>query len=190
MHAVAAASGRLALTVLAGLGLGIVVGGVVGRLAMYLLARLNPEATGVVSDDGFVMGQFTLSGTVNLLGAGAFLGVVGGVVYAAARHLTFGPPWWRALSVALGAGLPVGALVVHTDGVDFTLLEPVWLAVALFVLIPALYAVLLMLVVERFSRRPPSWGPLEPLRWVVRGLAAGVVVVAVLDLAGDLAVLT
>jgi len=189
MHAATAAAGRFALTVLAGLGLGVVVGGVVGRLAMYLLARLNPEATGLTSDDGFVMGRFTLSGSLNLLLTGAILGVVGGVVYAGARHLTFGPRWWQVLSVALGAGLPVGALIVHTDGVDFTILEPVWLTVALFVLIPAAYGVLLMLVVERFARRPPSWRWLEPLRWVLRGLAAGVVVAAALDLLGDVAVL-
>ena len=142
MHAALAASRRIAAIVLTGLGLGIVVGGIGGRLAMYLLARLNPEATGVVSDDGFVMGQFTLSGTLNLL-------VVGGVPRRVrrasstplARHLTFGPPWWRLLSVALGAGLPVGALIVHPDGVDFTLLEPVGLASRCSSRSPRLYGV-------------------------------------------------
>ena len=32
------------------------VGGVGGRLAMMLLARLNPEGIGVTSDDGFRIG--------------------------------------------------------------------------------------------------------------------------------------
>jgi hypothetical protein len=191
MHAVTAAAGRVVVIVLTGLGLGIVVGGVLGRLAMYALARLNPEATGVVSDDGFVMGQFTLSGTINLLLVGAFLGAFGGVVYAAARHLTFGPAWWRVLSVALGAGLPVGALIVHPEGVDFTLLEPVELAVALFVLIPALYGVLMAVLVERRIAPPPaSWGRLEALRWVLRAGAAAVIAVALLDLGNDLSTLT
>jgi hypothetical protein len=190
MNAVTAAAGRVAMIVLAGLGLGIVVGGVIGRLAMYALARLNPDATGVVSDDGFVMGQFTLSGTLNLLLVGGFLGAFGGVVYAAARHLTFGPGWWRVLSVALGAGLPVGALIVHTDGVDFTLLEPAELAVALFVLIPALYGVLLTALVERHVAPPPaSWGRLEALRWVLRAGATAVIAGALLNLADDLSVL-
>ena len=44
-----------------------------------------------MSDDGFEMGQFTLSGSLNLLVVGAVLGAFGGVVYAGARHLTFGP---------------------------------------------------------------------------------------------------
>lgn len=32
-----------------------------GRLAMMLLARLNPAATGLTSDDGFRIGQFDLA---------------------------------------------------------------------------------------------------------------------------------
>ena len=44
---------RLSAITLAGALLGLLVGGVGGRLAMMLLARLNPDATGVTSDDGF-----------------------------------------------------------------------------------------------------------------------------------------
>jgi hypothetical protein len=36
-------------------------------------------------------------------------------------------------------GLVGGSLVIHPDGVDFTLLEPLWLAIVLFVLLPAAY---------------------------------------------------
>jgi hypothetical protein len=36
--------------------LGLLVGGVGSRLAMMLLARLNPGIAGVTSDDGFIMG--------------------------------------------------------------------------------------------------------------------------------------
>jgi len=37
---------------------GVLIGGVGGRLAMMLLARLNPQALGVKSDDGFIIGRF------------------------------------------------------------------------------------------------------------------------------------
>lgn len=50
---------RLAAITVAGAVLGVLVGGVGGRLAMVLLAALNPRATGVTSDDGFTIGQFT-----------------------------------------------------------------------------------------------------------------------------------
>jgi hypothetical protein len=95
------------------------------------------------------------------------------------------------LSVALGAALPVGALIVHPDGVDFTLLEPVELAIALFILIPALYGLLLTVLVERRISPPAaSWGRLEALRWLLRSGAAAVVVVALLDLGSDFSALT
>ena len=74
--AVATAAGALS---------GLLVGGIVGRLAMMLLARLAPETTGVRSDDGFLIGQFTLSGTLNLLALGTLLGVLGGGIYFVVR---------------------------------------------------------------------------------------------------------
>ncbi len=174
-----------------GVGLGVLVGGVVGRLMMFLLVRLNPENVGSVSDDGFVMGQFTMSGSLNLLVVGGFLGAFGGVVYSGARHLTFGPPWFRTTSVTLGAGLPMGALLVDTEGVDFTLLSPPELAVAMFVGIPALYGLLLAIVAERVVAAPTaSWGGLEPVRWVLRAAATLILSAALVDLARDLTVLT
>lgn len=186
-----AAAARTAAIVLTGMGVGVLVGGVLGRLAMFLLIRLNGENRGAVSDDGFVMGRFTVSGSLNLLVVGGFLGGLGGLVYVAARHLTFGPRWFRVLSVVLGAGLPVGALIVHTDGVDFTLLSPPALAMGLFVAIPALYGLLLTLLVERYAAPvPPSWGRLEALRWVLRAGAAAAIAAGLLDLGSDLAVLT
>lgn len=190
MDSARAVAGRFALIVATGLGLGVLVGGVLGRLMMFLLIRLNPENAGVVSDDGFTMGQFTLSGTLNLLVVGGVLGTVGGLVYAGARHLTFGPGWFRMLSVVLGAGLPVGAMIVHTDGVDFTLLSPAPLAVAMFVAIPAAYGLGMWLVLERRLPSPPSWGRLEVARWVLRAGATAVLAVSLLDVVRDLATLT
>ena len=47
-------------------------------------------------------------------------------------------------------------MLVHVDGVDFTILDPFWLALALFMAIPGLYAGSLTLLVERWLR-PGSW---------------------------------
>ncbi len=191
MDTARAVAGRFTVIVALGLGLGVLVGGVVGRLMMFLLIRLNPENVGAVSDDGFVMGQFTVSGSLNLLAVGGFLGLVGGVVYAGARHLTFGPLWFRLTSVTLGAALPMGSQIVSTEGVDFTLLSPPELAVAMFVGIPGLYGLLLSVVAERVVAPPPvSWGAMEPLRWVLRAGATLLLAAALVDLVRDLTALS
>lgn len=141
---------RLAAVTWAGGVLGLLVGGVGGRLAMMLLARLNPGATGVISDDGFVMGRLSLE-TLDLLMTTTLLGVLGGGIYLALRGLMLGPRWFQVVSVALGPAVVVGSLLVHVDGVDFTL-EPTWLAIVMFVAIPGVYAAFLTVLSERWVR--------------------------------------
>jgi hypothetical protein len=162
---------RLAAIPLAGAVIGVLVGGVLGRLVMFLLFRLSPEAEGLTSDDGFTMGQFTVSGSAQLLLAGAQLGFVGGIVYLGVRWLLFGPPWFRVLSVTLAAGVGVGALLVHTDGVDFVVLQPAWVSILAFVALPASYGALLTVVAEQ--RVLGGWGEAltHPLAWALRALA-------------------
>lgn len=158
--------------------------GVVSRLAMFLLIVLNPGADGLTSDDGFEMGTFTLAGSANLMFvAGTLLGVLGAGIYVALRGLMVGPRWFRVLSVSLGGGTVVASQLVHADGVDFTLLGPLWLAVALFVLVPAVFVALLTLMAERqLARdRPPA-----AYLWVP-GLAAWLVVFPLLPLLAALA---
>ena len=165
-----------AITAVGGL-LGLLVGGVGGRLAMMLLARLNPSVTGVMSDDGFRIGQLTTADTINLLLIGAGLGVAGAGVYAVLRGLRVGPHWFQVLSIAVGPAVVVGAAIVHTDGVDFRLLGPPWLTIGLFIAIPGVYAALLTLLAEPllvadswFARAPillaaaplALWIPLAP----------------------------
>jgi hypothetical protein len=62
---------------------------------MMLLAVLNPDATGRISDDGFRIGQLTASGTFNLLLVGGLLGAFGGAIYAVLRPLLVGPRWFQ-----------------------------------------------------------------------------------------------
>ncbi len=156
--------------------------GVLARLAMFLLVVLNPQAAGVTSDDGFVMGQFTLSGSFNLMFlAGTLFGVLGSGLYAALRGLLVGPGWFRLLSISVGGGVTVGALAVH-DGIDFRLLDPAGLAVAIFVALPVLYVALLHVASERLLA-----GGGAPVGVVVAGMAAWVVVFPLLVLLALLA---
>lgn len=148
---------------------GVLVGGVGGRLAMLVIARLNPQATGRISDDGFRMGTFTASGSLNLLLAGLLLGLLAGAFYAVLRHLMIGPRWFRLLSISLGPAVVVGSMLVHTTGVDFTLLQPAALSIALFVALPGLAVLVLAVLAERWlaedawPARAPAWAVLPVL---------------------------
>lgn len=163
------AARRFAAITVAGAVAGVLVGGVGGRLAMLAIARLNPQATGRLSDDGFRMGTFTVSGSFSLLTTGLFLGVLAAVLYALLRHLMIGPVWFRRLSISLGPAVVVGSMLVHTEGVDFTLLQPAALSIAMFVALPGLAVLTLTLLAERWLEegawpaRAPAWVVLPAL---------------------------
>lgn len=144
---------RLRVIVLVGVVTGALVGGVGGRLAMLVLRLTSPDSVvGVTSDDGFEIGQVTLGGTYNLLLVGAGFGVLGAALHGLVAPWLIGPRWFRHVTVALGSGAVVGGMLVHTDGIDFTVLQPTWLAIGLFVAIPALFGGLVGLELERFAR--------------------------------------
>jgi hypothetical protein len=175
------ASQVLARVTLVGAASGVLVVGLLARLAMFLLRYLNQHATGVTSDDGFTIGHFTLSGSLQLAATGLQFGVIGVFFYLALRGLMVGPGWFRLLSISLGPAVVIGAIVVHTDGVDFRLLQPAWLAAMLFVLVPGAYCALLHAFAERSlhsSRDLPRpllvlgllpWLPLLPLALLLMG---------------------
>ncbi len=115
------------------------------------------------------MGQFTVSDTLNLLLVGTLLGVVGAGIYALLRGLRIGPRWFQVLTIGAGPAVVVGAMIVHTNGVDFRLLEPTWLAIGLFVAIPGIYAALLTLLAERVLH-PGGWWERAPFPLAVAPL--------------------
>lgn len=183
---------KLSAAVAAGALAGFVVGGVGGRLAMFVLRLTSdPSVRGRVSDDGFTIG--ILSGaTVFLFGLTTVVGALGGAAYLAIR--TWLPPGGRPWVAGALTGLVGGALVIRPHGIDFTELEPLWLAVGMFVALPAVYGVATSLLAERFLKPDSrllrsgagiaSWVALLPLALTgPPGLAILAVVVA-LALAG------
>ncbi|MGH3362414.1 MAG: hypothetical protein ACRDOM_08140 [Nocardioides sp.] len=174
------AAHTLARLTLVGAAGGILAVGILGRLAMFLLAELNPIAHGTISDDGFPIGEFTIAGSLGLAFVGAVFGALGAGFYVGMRGLMTGPAWFRLLSISLGPGVVVGALLAHTDGVDFTRLDPPELAVALFVAVPTIYAALLHLgagVVEHRTL-PRPLVVLATLPWVFPFFPVGLLLLA------------
>lgn len=149
--------------VLAGIPVGVLVAGVGSRLCMLLLrATSGDEVRGIRSDDGFEIGRFTVGGTYNLLALGATIGIIGAAAYQWVRPWLLGPRWLRYLTVAAAAGAVVGALLVHSDGVDFTVLTPTWLTVGSFVVLPALFGAAIGPAVEAVEAHATRNGPDRP----------------------------
>lgn len=151
----------------AGAVVGAVVGGVGGRLAMLILRFTSSDSViGIESDDGFEIGVITTK-TVGLILGMAALGAVNGVLYGAVRETmpeALRLPLWTAAT-----GAAAGALIVHEDGVDFTLIDPSALSVFFFVALPTLAAAAVVVFVERWSEEVP-WG--TPAQVAALGLAA------------------
>ena len=159
--------------IVAGIPAGVVLVGVGSRVAMLVLRLTSPDhVRGVTSDDGFIIGRVTLGGTYNLLALGGAVGIIGAGAYRMVSPWLIGPIWFRHVTTGLAAGAVVGSMLVHSNGIDFTLLQPTWLAIGLFVALPALFGTLVGVAVDSVSR-PDSWTNRGRRRWVLPVLAVG-----------------
>jgi hypothetical protein len=145
-----------------GLLCGAAIGGVGGRVAMLVLRLTSDDSViGVKSDDDFVIGRFSAE-TIFLVLLAAALGAVGGLIYLLAREWL--PRHGRAVMFGLLCATVMGSAIISPDGVDFTRLSPLWLAVTMFVLIPAAYGATVSLLIERSIRL--DGGHRGFMRWI------------------------
>jgi hypothetical protein len=118
---------------------------------MFILRLTSdPSVRGLESDDGFIIGRFSFFDTSQLILATTVMGSIVGLIVIAGRP--FFPRRGMTFAWTLAGALTGGAILVHRDGVDFTLLEPHWLAVALFVIVPAAGAGLIAALVDVYRR--------------------------------------
>lgn len=161
--------------IVAGITAGVLLVGVGSRMAMMLLRVTSPDHVhGITSDDGFTIGEVTLAGTYNLLALGGVVGIIGAVAYRLVKRWLIGPVWFRRLTVGLAAGAVAGAGLIHADGVDFTLLQPTWLAIGLFIALPVQFGALIGCFVDSVAR-PDSWSDRGRRRWVLPIVCVGCV---------------
>ncbi len=158
---------RMRVLIVAGIATGAIVAGVGSRLAMLLLRVTSPDRVrGIRSDDGFTIGQVTLGGTYSLVTLGAAVGIVGAGAYRLVDGWLIGPSWFRRLTTGLASGAVVGSMLIHADGVDFTALKPTWLAVGVFVALPALFGTVIGVAVDAVGGSD-SWTSQGRRRWVL-----------------------
>jgi len=154
-------------TILVGALVGGIVGGLGGRLAMRILFITSGDSVkGATSDDGFRIGQFTLADTIGLVITTALLGILAALLYLAAQPFVARFGRFITPMMAVFYGVVGGAVIVQPDGVDFSLLEPALLAIALFVLIIAAFGALVSHFVNGAARED-SWA--QRWSWWVMG---------------------
>lgn len=107
---------RVGLASFAGILAGVVVGGLLGRLAMRVSGAMSaPGLIGTPTSNGNLVGNVTFEGTLALVVfVGVASGLVGGALYAPVE------PWLRRVRPWHGAAY--GAALLGTFG--FTVLEP------------------------------------------------------------------
>ena len=98
---------------IAGLAVGIVVGGLGGRVAMRLIALLIPESTGSFTENGNRIGDITLGGSFALIVfGGLFVGIFVATIWVVVS------PWLpRSLGLRVLAAIPL-AIGLGAFGVD------------------------------------------------------------------------
>jgi hypothetical protein len=150
-----ASARRVSACIVGGFLMGGVIGGIGGRLAMFVL-RLTSDSSlhGAKTDDGFIIGRFS-GDSLFLLIFTSGLGVLGGILYLAVRSWL--PQRRRAVLAGVFGGVVGGAFFIRPDGLDFTRLDPLPLAVAMFITLPAVYGVTMSLLVERLLREDSGW---------------------------------
>jgi hypothetical protein len=131
---------------------------------------------------------------VFLLVFAAIVGGLAGFGVGILRLVTGGPTWAVAIGIALASAAFAGAGIVHTDGVDFRVLEPLGLTVGLFVLIPGLWGATVVVATERLLRSNVKGLPPRVLRryWGASGwvLLVGITTVGIRALVADIVALT
>jgi hypothetical protein len=146
----AASARRVSAGVVGGLVMGAVIGGIGGRFAMFVLRLTSdPSLHGLKTDDEFTIGRFS-GETLFLLIFASVLGVIGGLLYLGVR--TWLPERRRAALVGVFGGIVGGTIFIRPDGIDFTRLDPLPLAIVMFIALPAIYGVMMGLFVERLLR--------------------------------------
>jgi hypothetical protein len=152
---------------------GLLWGGIGSRIAMRIIfLTSNPAFAGLQSDDDFTVGQISSASmfliAVTTIG-GAALGAMATVLRSFLRTGTA----VAAGAFAVAAAAFFGGAIVHSDGIDFRLLDPPALTVGLFVFLSAAWAGTTIVLVDRFLR-PGGLSSRIPkgLLLLVAGLAA------------------
>jgi hypothetical protein len=139
----------------AGAIVGIIVAGLGGRLVMRLAAILVPDSAGRFTENGFQIGEITLSGSLGLILTGLVVGLMAGTVWVVVS------PWIPAVGLrrailAMPLAIALGAsFLIDGANQDFRILQHDPVVVAMLIALVGLIGLSIPLVDEWLDRRLP-----------------------------------
>ena len=150
--------GRLTgIGLVSGVIAGVLVGGAGSRIAMRISAMAGGDAiSGLLTENGNVVGEITISGTIFLLIAGAIVGTVGGFAYVVSHRWLPKSSLWKGLAFGILLLLVLGSLIIEGDNRDFAQFGPPILNIGLFASLFILYGVLLPVIAKKLDRIVPA----------------------------------
>lgn len=139
---------------LAGMVVGVLVGGLGGRLAMRVSGiAAGPTLQGVHTDAGFPVGAITAQGTIELIVfAGLLSGAIGGMFYAAVSPWLPGIGPWRGLAFGVLLLAVLGSLVLDPDNRDFARFGSIAVNVGMFAALFLIFGALVAPVASQVRR--------------------------------------
>lgn len=165
---------------LAGLLCGVVFFGFGSRVVMRLSAMLNPERRGILTENGNVVGEITVAGTLELLlFGGVFGGLLAGFIWVIVRDWlpSSGAP--RVLLAGVAAAC-LGSFSIFTEeNLDFRILSPAWLHLAMFLLLVGIAGSAIALADPVLANVLPR-GPAIAVVYAVLAIPVGLVALSVL----------
>ncbi|HEX4941835.1 MAG TPA: hypothetical protein VFW51_04815 [Actinomycetota bacterium] len=165
---------RSAAIVAIGSGIaGAVVGGLGSRLAMRLAALAAPEVRGAVTENGAIVGEITLAGTIALM---VFAGVASTALGAGAFVVV--KPWLPERTVPRGVAFggfllaTMGSSVVDAGNADFMILGDRFLNVTIFSALFLAFGLVASASFTALEARVPEAAALSPRMWAVSAVCA------------------
>ena len=177
------ASAPIRRAVVAGAIAGFIAGGIGSRIVMAIIALLNEDKDGVLTDSSATVGEFSIGGTASLLALGTIAGILGGLLYLGLRRWLWVPSGWKGPAFGLLTLVTVGQPLFDTANVDFQIFEPVLVVVALFAALFFVNGVILARLLDRIHPEP-GYPPGSRVPRVVAGALALVTLLGLLVMAG------
>jgi hypothetical protein len=165
---------RAAAIVAIGSGIaGAIVGGLGSRIVMRLATLAAPEVRGAVTENGAVVGEITLAGTVALMVFAGFASTpLGAGAFVVAK------PWLPRRTVprglVFGAFLlaMMGASVIDAGNADFVILGDRLLNVAMFSSLFLAFGVVASAAITTLEARVPVAASFSPRMWAICAVCA------------------